>query len=154
MDRDDPDAWQAGALCSQQPMDVGQLPTRLGHVLPSLALAGSSIAKFPSKPAVQAQMAKLGFAGGKLTFIAVLEIIGADGFLVPRTRSIGLLWVSSYLGGAICPHVKAGEFDKAVSAAIVLLVSWVGIWPRHPQMRWSMTGERSGSGPSVATEAA
>jgi DoxX-like family len=64
-------------------------------------------------------MAKLGFAGGKLTFIAVLEIIGAAGFLMPRTRPIGLLWVSSYLGGAICAHVHAGEFDKAVSPAII-----------------------------------
>jgi hypothetical protein len=98
-------------------------------------------------------MAKLGFAGGKLTFIAVLEIIGAAGSLMPRTRSIGLLWVSSYLGGAICAHVQAGEFDKAVSPAIILLVSWVGTWLRHPQMLWSMTRERSGSGPSVSTEA-
>jgi len=64
------------------------------------------------------------------------------------------LWVSSYLGGAICAHVQAGEFDKAVSPAIVLLVSWVGTGLRHPQMLWSMTRERSGSGPSVATEAA
>ena len=37
-------------------------------------------------------MGKLGFAGGKLTFIAILEIIGAAGFILSRTRSIGLLW--------------------------------------------------------------
>jgi DoxX-like family len=73
-------------------LSLTHVPTRQGHVLPSLALAGSSIVKFAWIPAVQTQMARLGFAGGKLTFIAVLEIIGADGFLVPRTRSIGLLW--------------------------------------------------------------
>jgi len=28
--------------------------------------------------------------------------------------------VSSYLGGAICAHVQTGEFDKAVSPAIIL----------------------------------
>jgi hypothetical protein len=56
--------------------------------------------------------------------------------------------------GAICAQVQAGEFDKAVSPAIILLVSWVGTWLRHPQMLWSMTRERSGSGPSVSTEAA
>ena len=53
-------------------------------VLPSLALAGSSIAKF-AIPAVQNQMGKLGFAGGKLTFIAILEIIGAASFILPHT---------------------------------------------------------------------
>jgi hypothetical protein len=122
-------------------------------VLPSLALAGSSIAKF-AIPAVQIQMGKLGFSGGKLTFIAILEIIGAASFILPRTRSIGLLWVSSYLGGAICAHVQAGEFDKAFSPAMVLLVSWVGTWLRHPQMLWSIARDRRGSGASVATEAA
>ena len=35
--------------------------------------------------------------------------------------------------GAICAQVQAGEFDKAVSPAIILLVSWVGTWLRHPQ---------------------
>ena len=100
------------------------------------------------------QRGKLGFAGGKLTFIAILEIIGAAGFILSRTRSIGLLWVSSYLGRAICAHVQAGEFDKAVSPTIVLLMSWAGTWLRHPQMLWSMARERRGSGASVATEAA
>lgn len=122
-------------------------------VLPSVALAGSSIAKFAAIPAVQAQMAGLGFAGDKLRFIAVLEIIGSAGLLWPPTRSIGLLWVSSYLGCAICAHVQAGEFDKAVSPAILLLLSWIGTWLRHPQMLWSITRERTGSGPSVATNA-
>ena len=122
-------------------------------VLPALALAGSSVAKFASIPAVQSQMASLGFAGGKLLFIGFLEIIGAGGFLMPRTRSIGLLWISAYLGGAICAHVQAGQFDKAASPALLLLVSWVGMWLRHPQMLWSTTRERLGPGHSVATEA-
>ena len=123
-------------------------------VLSSLALVGSSIAKFAAIEPVQTQMAKLGFAGDKLTLIAILEITGAIGFLLPRTRSVGLLWVSSYLGGAICAHVQAGEFDKAISPAIVLLLSWAGTWLRHPEMLWSMRGERSGSGASVARGAA
>jgi DoxX-like family len=107
----------------------------------SVALIGSAIAKV-GVPAVQAQMARLGFAGGKLTFIAVLEIIGAAGLLWPRTRSIGLLWVSAYLGGAICAHVQAGEFDKALSPATVLLLAWIGVWLRHPQALWSVPRER------------
>ena len=123
-------------------------------VLSSLALVGSSIAKFAAIAPVQTQMAKLGFAGDKLTLIAILEITGAVGILLPRTRSVGLLWVSSYLGGAICAHVQAGEFDKAISPAIVLLLSWAGTWLRHPEMLWSMRGERSGSGASVARGAA
>lgn len=113
-------------------------------VLSSLALAGSSIAKVAGIPAVRSQMADLGFAGGKLTFIAFLEIVGAATLLIPRTRSIGLLWVSSYLGGAICAHTRAGEFDKAVSPAVLLLLCWAGTWLRHPQMLWSLNCEEPG----------
>jgi hypothetical protein len=46
-------------------------------VVSSLAFADSSIAKF-AIPAVQNQIAKL-------TFIAILEIIGAAGFMLPLT---------------------------------------------------------------------
>jgi DoxX-like family len=113
-------------------------------VLPGLALTGSSIAKFAGIPAVSDSMAALGFSGAKLTFVAVLEIVGAALFLWKRTRSIGILWISAYLGGAICAHVRANEFQKAVSPAMVLALAGIGTWLRHPAMLWSML-ERAGA---------
>ena len=94
--------------------------------------------KLSGLPAVHEQMAAIGFSGGKLLFIAGLEIASAVLFLWPRTRSIGLLLVSSYLGGAICAHVAGGEYGAAVRPAIVLALSWVGTWLQHPQMLWSL----------------
>jgi hypothetical protein len=107
-------------------------------VLAGLALAGSAVAKIAGIPSVQEQMAALGFAGSKLTLIAILELIGAALFLWPRTRSIGVLWISAYLGGAICAHVGAGEFQKAVSPLILVVFSWIGTGLLHPQMLWSV----------------
>jgi len=65
-------------------------------VLPGVLLIFSSAVKLAGVPAVRHEMAAIGFAGGKLMFIAVLEIVSAALLIVPRTRSLGILLVSAY----------------------------------------------------------
>jgi len=98
----------------------------------SLLLAGSSVAKLIPVSKVAEQMALVGFAGGRLTLIAVLEIISAFLFAYPRTRSFGLLMVSAYLGGAIAAHVGHGQLG--FQPAIVLGLIWLATWLRYPQL--------------------
>lgn len=105
----------------------------------SFVLAASAVAKFAGIPKVASQMAAMGFDGQKLTMIAVLEIISALLFAFPRTRSIGLVMVSAYLGGAIATHV--GHNQPPFQPAIVLGLFWLAAWLRHPQVLWSF--ERS-----------
>ena len=102
-------------------------------------LVFSAALKFIAVPPVARQMAAAGFAGGKLTFLAVLEVSCAALFLWPRTRSIGILLVSAYLGGAICTHVQVGEYAKILPPAIILSLAWIGTSLRHPQMLWSLS---------------
>jgi len=104
--------------------------------LPGLAVTMSSIVKFAGVPAVVHNMAADGFANGKLTLVASLEIISAGLFLFPRTRSFGVLVLSSFLGGAICTHVQMGEYAKGIGPSILLILAWVGTWLRHPQSLW------------------
>src|SRR5215468_6470981 len=86
--------------CPSRPVSDAQLRTgRLLSYFISLLLAGSAIAKFIAVPKVAEQMASVGFAGGRLTFIAALEITSVLLFAFPRTRFFGLLMVSAYLGG-------------------------------------------------------
>ncbi|HYL99114.1 MAG TPA: DoxX family protein [Blastocatellia bacterium] len=106
-------------------------------VLPMLALVFSSVLKFAGIPGVRDQMAALGFSGQKLMLIATIEVFSAFLFIWPRTRSIGLLLVSSYLGGAICAHLATSEFTKAINPFVLLMFAWVGTWLRHPQAMWS-----------------
>jgi hypothetical protein len=106
--------------------------------LPGVVLMLSAVMKFAGVPSVVHQMAAVGFGDWKLTLIASLEIGSAALFLWPRTRSLGLLLVSSYLGGAICTHVAAGEYNHVFPPALLLSLSWIGTWLRHPQMLWSM----------------
>ena len=111
---------------------IGSIVITLGGIL----LLGSAAAKFAQIPKVEMQMAALGFGGNKLSFIGLLELASAALFLLPLTRSVGLLLVSSYLGGAIATHV---QHDKPILVpSILLLVIWLGAWLRHREAFWSL----------------
>jgi hypothetical protein len=115
---------------------VGSACRRLGAALIyflSVVLVASAAAKLIPIPQVASQMAELGFAGTRLTFIAVLEIISAVLFAFPRGRWIGLLMVSAYLGGAIATHIGHGQFLK-LQPEIVLALIWLATWLRHPKV--------------------
>ena len=105
--------------------------------LGSLMLIGSAGAKFAHVPVVVTQFGAMGFAGNRLFFIAALEVISALLFLLPSTRSIGLLLVSSYMGGAIAAHVGHGQ--PFLQPAFVLALLWLGAWLRHPEILWSLS---------------
>jgi hypothetical protein len=104
--------------------------------LGGIALAGSALAKIAHVPIVVTQMAAVGFFGGRLLLIALLESICAVLFLIPITRSIGLLLVSGYLGGAIATHIGHGQ--PPFQPAFLLILLWLGIWLRHPEILWSL----------------
>jgi hypothetical protein len=97
----------------------------------SVLLVGSAAVKLLQVPAVVSRMAVLGFDGGKLMLIAVLEILSALLFAYPRTRSLGLLMVSAYLGGAIATHV--GHDQLPLQPSVVLALFWLAAWLRHSQ---------------------
>ena len=94
--------------------------------VPCLALLASSIAKFAHVAAVVAQMTAVGFAGPKLILVAVLELASALLFLVPKTRSFGLLMVSAYLGGAIAAQLGHGLPSEPPTVLLALI--WIGMW--------------------------
>jgi DoxX-like family len=118
--------------------------------LPGLALGLSSILKFAGVPGVVHKMALAGFTDGKLILVAALELASAFLFLYGRMRSFGLLFLSAFLGGAICSHVQMGELSAAVGPGILLTLAWTGTWFRHPEMLWSFKGStRSLGGENV-----
>ena len=106
-------------------------------------LAFSSAVKFVHPTKAVAYMASMGFEGGTFYLVAVLELISAVLFLFPVTRRLGLLLVSSYLGGAIAAHLAVHRFFTggpflvyramhpyvgALVPSTVLAAGWVGTW--------------------------
>ena len=96
--------------------------------LPTIALLASSFTKFAHVPAIVAQMTAVGFSGPRLMIVAVLEFASAVVFLVPKTRSFGLLLVSAYLGGAIAAQLGHGL--PPAPPAVLLALLWTGTWLR------------------------
>jgi len=115
--------------------------------LVGILLSGSGAAKLAHIPKVEIQMAAMGFGGNKLLFIALLELASAALFLLPLTRSAGLLLVSSYLGGAIATHVQHDQ--PILVPSILLLVIWLGVWLRHREASWSFGSLKEGTVPGV-----
>ncbi len=111
----------------------------VGSVLMYLAgilVIGSAVLKFVQPPAVVVQFRELGYEGTKLILIGILEICCSVLFMIPYTRSIGLLLLSAYLGGAIATHVGHGQ-PAAVGPAVLLTLAWLGVSLRHPNIFWS-----------------
>ena len=106
--------------------------------LVSVVLLGSAAAKFAQVPVVASKMAVLGFDGSKLLLIAVLELVSAILFALPRTRAFGLLMASAYLGGAIAAHV--GHNQAPFQPVFVLALLWIAaaVWNR--ETLWTSRG--------------
>ena len=110
-----------------------------GNVLVSLCsviLTLSAAAKLARIPKVVSELGGMGFSDGRLIFIAVLELVCAVLFFTPYLRSLGLLLVSAYMGGAIATHLQHGQ--SMAQPGIILALIWIGTWVRDPQILWSL----------------
>lgn len=121
----------------------GRVRRTIGAVLTTLVavmLLASASTKLAHVPSVAGQLAAIGIAGNRLTFVAMLEVLTALLFLIPTTRSAGLLLVSAFMGGAIATHLQHSQSIAAPS--MVLGVAWLGTWLRHPEIVWSWSSSR------------
>jgi hypothetical protein len=116
---------------------IGAVLVFLGAIL----LLGSAGTKVAHVPAVVNQLAANGFPPDKAMFVAFLELSSAALFLFPATRAVGLLLVSSFLGGAIATHLQHSQ--SIAPPSILLLLLWLGAWLRHPEILWSFRAKKS-----------
>jgi len=70
--------------------------------------------------------------GDWLTIIAIGEILSALLFLLPKTNILGVLLLSSHMGGAIIVHMGHGE--SFVVQSIILIFIWATGFVRHPEL--------------------
>ena len=69
--------------------------------------------KFSGVLGVVHQMAHAGFIGGKLVIVATFELLSAVLFLYPMSPPFGLVFLSAFLGVAVCTHVQMGELQES-----------------------------------------
>jgi hypothetical protein len=75
-----------------------------------------------------------------VVLIGVGELTSALLFAIPLTHSLGLLLLSSYMGGAIVTHMQHGE-DYVVQS-VILVLTWVAGFLRHPEVFQSFRAAR------------
>lgn len=103
------------------------------------ALLAASAAKIADVPAMVDPLNADGFTG-YVGLLAVVEIVSAATFAIPVTRALGLLLVSSFLGGAVATHLQHGL--NPAPPALLLGACWVGVWLRDPIVLWSFVSWR------------
>lgn len=70
----------------------------------------------------------------KLPLIAVIELVCAALFLIPKTSSLGVLLVTGYFGGAVVAHLVANDPVGLVPVAVLGLSAWAVAWLRYPEL--------------------
>ena len=105
---------------------IGWVITILAAIMPSWGVIGKL-----SNAGMQAHMTSLGY-GDWLNIIALGELITVLLFILPKTGKIGILLMSSLMGGAIAAHMGHGE--SFTMQSIVLILAWAAAFFRYPEI--------------------
>ena len=114
---------------------MGLWTGRVLSAAPGLMLLASAAMKLShAPPMVGTWVGKFGWPESALAPIAVLEIVCAVLYLVPRTAILGAILVTGYLGGAYATHLRVG--DAAALPPLVLgAMAWAGLYLRDARVR-------------------
>lgn len=91
-----------------QPKAARRAGTVLG-LLVVLQLLFSATVKLTRPSGVPEHFAELGWQMRDVTVLAVLELACTSLYVVPRTRLLGAVLLTGYLGGAVATHLRIGD---------------------------------------------
>jgi hypothetical protein len=77
---------------------------------------------------------KFGYPEGAARPIGVVELTCVVLYLVPRTRVLGAILVTGYLGGAVATHVRLGE-PAFVAPVLLGIIAWGGLFLRDERLQ-------------------
>jgi len=107
---------------------------RVVSALPVLMLALSASMKLAHPPKVVDMFVQhLGYQESVLLPLALLELTCMLLYVVPRTKVLGAVLLTGYLGGAVATHVRVG--DPFLIPVVVGILVWVGLYLRDPRVR-------------------
>jgi DoxX-like family len=88
-----------------------------------------------------AQIASLfqetGFAIALTRVVGPIVLVCAILYAIPATAVLGAILLTGFLGGAICAHIRIGEFGSPPEIISLLLgaLTWGGLYARDPRIR-------------------
>ena len=108
----------------------------MSAIVDAALVADGSIQLFA--PAQIANMLQeTGFAMDLTRVVGPIILACAILYAIPATAVLGAILVSGFLGGAICAHVRIGEFGSPPELISLLLgaMTWGGLYLRDPRVR-------------------
>lgn len=121
-------------MTAQSPSKVQLWAGRVVSAVVVLGLAMSAVMKLTHNPEMVAQFVdKFGYSANILTTLAVLELGCAVIYAVPKTRFLGAILLTGYLGGAVATHLRVS--DPFVAPLVLGVLVWLGLFLRDPKLR-------------------
>ena len=114
---------------------------RIGYVLSGLfvlfILGASVTPKLLGMPVAEETMTQLGWPGGYVLPIGILELTLTLLYIYPRTSVLGAVLWMGLLGGAMATQIRAGNplFSHVLFSIYLGLFLWGGLWLRDPALR-------------------
>ena len=110
-----------------------------GRILSGLAvifLAFDSSIKLMRLPVVLEATAQLGFPQGSIVLVGIVLLACTLVYVIPRTRVVGAVLLTGYLGGAVAAQMRVGNPPfETLFPIIVGSVIWAGILVRDHRVR-------------------
>jgi hypothetical protein len=97
-----------------------------------LLMSASAIDKISGSAHSLEMTQSFGITPALYRLLGIIELTSVILFMIPRTGVLGLLLLSSYLGGAIATHLQHGQ-SLIFPAAIEVLI-WIAALIRYPPL--------------------
>ncbi|HKS21865.1 MAG TPA: DoxX family protein [Thermoanaerobaculia bacterium] len=116
-----------------------------GRVLSGVAvlfLAMDATMKVLQVPAAVEGTMKLGYPAGVLLPLGIVQLVCLAAYVIPRTRILGAILWTGYLGGAVATHVRVGDplFSHILFPVYVAALLWGGLALRDARLRAILKG--------------
>ena len=107
---------------------------RILSVLPALAMLPSGAMKLSHSAKFLEGWTKFGYEESTATTIGIVEIAVLALYLIPKTRVLGAILVTGYLGGAVATHVRVGD-PAFVTPLLLGVFAWAGLYLRDERLQ-------------------
>ena len=110
---------------------------RIMSALVVIALVADGTIQFFAPAQIGSMLRETGFAIELTRILGPIVLACAILYAIPATAVLGAILVTGFLGGAICAHVRIGEFGSPPEIIALLLgaMTWVGLYARDPRIR-------------------
>lgn len=118
-----------------------------GRVLSGIAvlfLAMDAVMHVMQIPAAVKGTTELGYPAGVLLPLGAIQLVALALYLIPRTRVLGAIVWTGYLGGAVATHVRIGNplFTHVLFPVYVAALLWGGLYLRDSRLRAILKGAK------------